>query len=246
MNIDKVQIGKYWLYVDKDSEPGLKQFQNGINYEPHIRRELERLIPGCKGGFLDVGANAGIHSVSARDIDPLIPVVALEVSPKNVRLLSRTAAENKFDHFQILPVAASDRKGVVGVNQDCDNSACSFDNPEAYPDLWPCYPIGFFNIPEIGVIKVDVEGSEFLVFKGMTHILTQHIRPTVIFEYTPSLVHRCGTTPLEMLSFLTKMGYKLTVLDYVPGIRRTFTDPAEVVTYVDSLGLWVLDIMAHV
>lgn len=247
MNLRQVQVGRYAVCLDADTQPGQVQ-AGGISYESHIRMELERLLPTASGIFVDVGANAGIHSVSARDIRPDIHVIAIEVSTSNVSLLCQTVLLNRFDNFTILPVAASDHAGVMFKNECYENSACSPDGGPGYAVPWPCVSLDSLRLGDVSVVKIDVEGVEYLVFRGMDELLTRpaNARPVVIFEFTPKQCRVANITPLEMLRYLTDRGYALTILDYLPGIRQTFTNPEAALDYViNTLGLDILDIMAH-
>lgn len=244
MNIKRTNIGKYAFYHDADSEPGGKQLSHGIDYEQHIRKELERLLPDARC-FFDIGANAGIHSVNAKDINPDIHVVAVEVSYKNIGMICKTCEENKFKKFDILPIAINSYSGVIGIG-DVDNSCCSINNIVSFDNLWPCHPLSMFNLPHPDVIKIDVEGMELSALIAIRHLIEWRIKlPTILIEYCPVNMAQFGVMRHEPLEYLQNLGYKFTMLDYLPGIRRTFDSYVGILEYFDSLNLVITDIMAH-
>lgn len=244
MNIQKTRIGKFWFFHDSESEPGGKQLATGIGYEPHIRKELERLIPSAHC-FLDIGANAGIHCVNAKDINQNVHVVAVEVSHKNVGLICRTCAANSFGKFDILPIAINTYSGVIGFG-NIDNSSIVQNGVLALDNLWPCHSIARFNIPQPDVIKIDVEGLELQALQSIRHLIDiKEDKPTILLEYCPINMEIFNVKRHEPLAFLQSLGYRFTMLDYLPGIRRTFNTHEKIIEYFDSLNLVITDIMAH-
>ena len=240
--IQRVKIGRYEMFADDASWVGKLYVENGVNYELHIRKELERLIPRSKG-FLDVGANCGIHSVSAKDIEPSVPVTAFEVSPTNVNLLCRTVLHNKFENFDVIPVALGACRKIVGVSCDTEDTRCLPPGHEEAVRWVPCRPLGSYVLQEFDVIKMDIEGFEYDAWQGMEFVWERH--PTMIFEYCfPQLASR-GVAFEEPLHYLLRQGYSLTILDNKPGIRRKFTDATQLTQYMQRLGLDIVDILAE-
>jgi len=61
------------------------------------------------------------------------------------------------------------------------------------------------DVPDL--IKVDVEGYELEVFKGAENLLNNN-KPNLFFELDERLLKLQNTSPIELLMFLSKFGYK--------------------------------------
>ena len=130
------------------------------------------------------------------------------------------------DSVQIFPYALSDTSGF---------STFQFvTNAPAYSGLKRRkYDISNPNIEEIEVevktldeiipfsqkidfIKIDVEGGEFGVLKGATHLLKQN-RPVIIFECGKGACEHYGIHPLHVFDFITcEVGLQIfTLKSYV-------------------------------
>ena len=61
-------------------------------------------------------------------------------------------------------------------------------------------------------MKIDVEGAEFNVLKGMTRILRE--QPPVLFlEIHPTYLKRFGSSTRELLAFLIGFGYRIVQIE---------------------------------
>lgn len=242
--ITSVAIGPYTLFADDEHRPGQDILQNGLNYERHIRQEIVKFIPNSVG-FLDVGANVGVHSISAKSVNPAVPVYCVEVSQKNVGLLLKTIVHNKISDITVIPTAMASVPTIIRSNNDLDNTSCGTteDSAEGYPNLTAALSLDFINLPQIDFVKMDVEGYEFAVWRGAGKLFA--MRPRMIFEFCPELVHRSGTNPLDQLQWLLDRGYKLIMLDYLPGIRKEFTEAQPLLDYIKVTTKWIADILAE-
>ena len=52
---------------------------------------------------------------------------------------------------------------------------------------------------EIALIKIDVEGAEGFVLKGMQETFRKNPRMALLMEFYPTLIRRGGSDPVEML-----------------------------------------------
>lgn len=245
--IKTIPIGPYALYVDDVTGPGPSILGNGLNYEVHIRAELEKWIPKSVG-FLDIGANVGLHSISAKTIRPDVPVFAIDINPNNTSLLLRTIAENHISGLTVIQAALADSPRAILANDDPSNTSCTMigkepEHEQDYPRLTPALPLDFFNLPPIDLVKIDIEGFEFAAFQGASRLLAS--RPRIIFEFCPQFVHRCGATPSGQLDWLMSRGYKLTVLDYLPGMRKTCESAQMILDHLTATSGWITDIIAE-
>jgi FkbM family methyltransferase len=177
------------------------------------RKALTRLVgPGMT--VIDVGANLGLYSVfMARRAGPGGRVISFEPDPDLFALLVRNGAANGLTNLQPLSVAlgaAPDRlvlnrltlnsgdnhlgaTGDVVFRRPVEVEVASLDR--LFPDVSP------------HLIKVDVQGWELKVLKGMEAVLKRVESVELLLEICPGLLRRAGDDPLEVYDFLAGLGF---------------------------------------
>jgi FkbM family methyltransferase len=147
-------------------------------YEPEITGLLVDLLP--EGGCLwDVGANAGVHSLSVKAQRPDVQVVAFEPSPAEFLRLLRNAEVNRLE-VAAYCIALADGRGyqqlsVVAQGNSGHNSLLPW-REITYSSTLPVWCDTGDDLINEGVrppdvLKVDVEGAEPAVFAGMPRAL---------------------------------------------------------------------------
>lgn len=193
------------------------------------------LAPGAC--FYDIGANIGLYSLwASRLVGPAGTVVAFEPVPHTRGWLEALVAENDAA-VTILPVAVSDRAGEVTIETIPEASGRSrvvpasalagggavevdrrtADAPEHLVTVRTATLDEVArDLPWPTLVKIDVEGHELSVFRGMTETLTQ-AQPAVVFE-CPDTVGADGDTA-KILVLLSSLGYEVWSLT-TAGLRR--------------------------
>lgn len=242
--IRTVKIGRYTLHGDDASTTQRSMLENGMNYELHVRKELERLVPKSKG-FIDAGANIGIHTLNVKDINPDIFCIAFEPSQFNFRTLTKNIEENGLTHIRSHRIALANHSGFVYGNLDPDNMQCTPDGKsDDYPRIIPCDPLDMFDTVGFDLMKIDVEGFEYAVWQGASEFFKR--RPTVIFEFCPRFVHRSKVTPVAQLEWIIAQGYRLTVLDHMNnGSRKVCSGWQDVMEHPGIKHNGITDILAE-
>jgi FkbM family methyltransferase len=220
---------------ERAAEPQLAVFSSdligqGVNLygkweheELEVLREwlIDQRLTG--GALIDIGANIGNHSVF---LSPLFEnVVAVEASPRIFKLLQINAESRS--NIKCHNVAASDRPGTLQFATDTANLGHSRvaigEDPDAGSrklDSVTCLTMDELlgDVPNIRVVKIDVEGHELQALTGMQRTLRNH-KPLVVFEQHPGDFND-GTSPVVEL--LKSYGYKrLFSIDRVPFNRRS-------------------------
>ncbi|MFZ0931421.1 MAG: FkbM family methyltransferase, partial [Syntrophobacteraceae bacterium] len=147
----------------------------------------------------DVGANIGYPTILfAHIIGSTGKVIALEPSLRAFRLLKRTTSD--FDNIESINVAVSNKKEEVLFYETGDLVRSSI---EAVPGVQP-YTVTTVTLDKIadrtGVpvfVKIDVEGHEACVIKGMSSILNEKRPPILMFE---ALTNECLQLSLSTLA----------------------------------------------
>lgn len=150
-------------------------------WEPALTRCIsEQLSEGDI--FIDVGANVGVHAMhAAQRVGRSGRVHAIEASPTIARILRRNLARNGLDHVVVTHnVAASDRPGTLTVFlHDASNLGATTtqrDNLEASRRYVGEESVAALPLADIvplddllraRMIKIDVEGAEWLVLQGL-------------------------------------------------------------------------------
>ena len=88
--------------------------------------------------------------------------------------------------------------------------------------------------PEIGLVKIDVEGSEDRVLDGMSQLLENGGELNVILEYHPPLLERSQVDPREFLHRLTTSDFKVRCID--GDDHPILDDTCDLDSFVD--GVW--------
>jgi FkbM family methyltransferase len=223
----RVTIGSVSLLFDVSSFTVKGQYFARVPYEPGATGALLSLLePG--GAFVDIGANAGYFTViAALRVGPSGRVIAFEPNPSVRSRLARHVAMNRLtDRVTIVDLALADcsadgvplfvscwpendglssltpspetmRRGGLRADATVPVSVRTFDEWAAALDL-----------PRLDLLKIDVEGAEAQVLRGMRETLERRPPQRIVCETLPGS---------EAAAFLTAFGYKSSMLDEIPG-----------------------------
>ncbi|MEV4925534.1 FkbM family methyltransferase [Streptomyces roseoverticillatus] len=186
-------------------------------WEPHMTRWLSRqLRPGDT--FIDVGANIGYFSLLAsRLVGTGGRVVAIEASPTFHRSVLANSRRNACCNVRAVNVAVSDarrslRFTLASSRNMGANSIVPYDGPAESCFEAQALPLTEVlttsEVAEARVIKVDVEGAEGSVVRGMAPLLDQ-LRPDaeVTVEVSPERMARLGDSIEELLATMRDHGF---------------------------------------
>jgi FkbM family methyltransferase len=170
--------------------------------------------------FLDIGAQMGLSTlpIAARGYK----VIAVEPVSSSLDFLKKNIEENKFeDRVKILPYAAySEKKEMeifVPLEEDC--ASLSFDAAARIRIPIVTEKIQAIILDDelpsivdtdlISFIKIDVQGAELDVIKGMKNMLMKNVPRFLFIEWDPSYMKNCGYSPFELKSYLESLNYRL-------------------------------------
>ena len=213
------------------------------DYYADLVRARPALFRG--GHIIDVGANIGYTAMLfAAAADAAAQVYAFEPDPKNFATLVGLIEQRGW-HDKIVPIQAAvgDRDGVVAL----------WRNPMSHADhrIWTpalqatlahtapeVIPVPLIRLDSfctsLGAVpcfvKIDVQGYELQVCRGMVHVLECHPDLTVALEYTPDMMVSQGCEPQALLKLFWDRGFFIHIIkprgELQPWPRGDFSLPA--------------------
>lgn len=208
-----------FLADDTGIAPSLLTF--GV-YEPQATALLSKILqPGMV--FLDVGANFGYFSIiAASKVGPRGAVISVEPEPFNFALLTENVHVNGYnDRCICIPECAGASESTETLFLDVENAGNhSLLRKNIPTDVNRSIPIRLRtvdamladqNIERADVIKIDTQGAEVQVLRGMTEALRGVA--CVMIEFWPFGIENFGNDPQELLSILRKVGLSLIDCD---------------------------------
>jgi FkbM family methyltransferase len=225
----RVRIGPVAPVFDVSSFTVKGQYFAHVPYEPGATGAVLRLL-NAGSVFIDIGANAGYFTVlAALRVGPGGRVIAFEPNPVVAGQLREQIRANAVEgRVTVADVALADRDADdVPFYVSCwpENDGISSLTPEQETiargglrsdatipvsvrtlDAWS--RASGANLARIDLVKIDVEGAEAQVLKGMSALLTQVPPPRIICETRPQS---------DAARLLLDRGYRMSMLDEIPG-----------------------------
>lgn len=168
---------------------GDREITLGIYEAPVAHALTENLRQG--GVFYDIGANIGYFTMlAARQVGPVGRVCAFEPVARNAAAIVRSARLNGFGNIDVFEKAAGARGGVAELNLAHHIGGAMLASIGAPPDRSGSVEVDVVTIddfadarglPPPSLVKIDVEGAELEVLRGMTETLRSHA-PVLIVE----------------------------------------------------------------
>jgi FkbM family methyltransferase len=187
-------------------------------YEPETLSILQLWLK--EGGhFIDVGANVGAIALPvAKYLGSKGKVLAIEGSPHIAEHLQASLQLNALDNLLVENVLCGEASGEADFYQAPDSHfgmgsrGAQFDQAPTRLQMRRLDDIAASFRP-VRAMKVDVEGFEYQVFVGATHILRED-KPDIIFEFCDWADGRNTDVAIgDAQQLLMDMGYNLWTLD---------------------------------
>jgi len=190
---------------------------------------------------VDVGANVGYYTLlAARLVGRSGRVVAFEPSPDNFALLKRNVEANGYDNVVLVPKAVSDDSGTARLRLDRSSSGGhslsdfrgGADTVEVETISLDEYFAGHDD--RIDLLKVDAEGAEMAIFRGMQDVLARSPRLILLTEFFPRAIRSFGHRPEDYVRQLAGCGFRIHPIDENRGKIETL-DPSQVSELIEPL-----------
>jgi FkbM family methyltransferase len=162
--------------------------------------------------ILDVGANRGEFSLAAAAMSPNAKIIAFEPNPEMVAILKRDMALNGIRNIELHEYGLSDQESVQPLYIPFNNTgSASFGGFQSDGYVTPGLSLRVGDDVLAGaspdLIKIDVEGYELHVIRGLQKIIRK-AQPVVITELVTEHLTRCGASPAEVEREMTALGYR--------------------------------------
>jgi FkbM family methyltransferase len=183
---------------------------NPRTYDDALRM-LERLL-SPNDDVIDVGANIGIYACSiAKMIGPHGRVWAIEATPATYLALQKNITLNNSGRIIGFNAALSNRWGTTSIatNKSDDSQNCIADKIGGTGNVVPLAPLDEILClpPRIALLKLDVEGAEYLVLSGAPATLARTDK-VLVEIYEPNL-RKFGSSSTQVLEHLSTAGFQL-------------------------------------
>ena len=182
-------------------------------FDPFERKFIQDNLPQ-DGVFLDIGANAGIYSMTAaQSLSDQGRVLSIEPHPEMVRRLSYNFKINNWqDKCNILQYAISDKEDTLSLILDDSNMGGSSLTLKRGDNMIsvPCMPLKNLleqeQVNNVHFLKIDIEGAEDKALIPFFNTAPDNLWPHyLIMERSPdqwegdleSVLEKCGYQKLE-------------------------------------------------
>jgi FkbM family methyltransferase len=194
--------------------------------EPGLVRRLQQLLqPGMT--FVDVGANIGVITLQAAvRVAPNGKVYSFEPAPRIFQILKDNVQVNGLLESGLIDLhcaAVSDSVGEAKLSVYSDNSGHNTLFGAEGDSRILVHTVTLDSLLEdmrIDVIKIDAEGAEPMIMRGMRNILDANPQVVVLMEFAPTHLRRAGVEPAAFLAELQSSGFSIHVVDDATGQPR--------------------------
>lgn len=191
------------------------------DYEPQLAWVFTNHLPADRD-VIDIGANIGLYTVLFAKMPGDRRVLSIEPTPNAlVRLRKNILLNDVQEKVIIYGGVASDHSGDAEIKTVAGQEEYSTMGSLTHPHIAGAHheiiQVSSATIDGLtaehhlnpGFIKMDVEGMEHIVLKGMTEVL-KHQRPVILSELSDPLLRKNGSSSLEVVKFIEDYGYLVT------------------------------------
>ena len=163
----------------------------------------------------DIGGYIGMYSLAAVCCNKEVSVCCFEPQLANCQSISRNANANNYESIRVLHTALGDEEKQVALARTGQTGHVAALSEHGGNESASLTTLDLLvkreKLPPPDTIKIDVEGYEAHVLRGMQAILQLH-RPTVLAEIHPKFMEKFGESSEGIDTFMERLGYKKFVL----------------------------------
>lgn len=203
---DSTQAATYW---------------QGERFESPTSQIFTRWVGQGGAMFFDIGSNYGFFSYCLLSKFPELGVNAFEPNPKTFALVQSIKERNHLDRMRVWNMGLGDQEARLTLHPgETDSGHSTFgQHPELTAALGEIQVLPFDvwrarqNLPLPAqprwIAKIDVEGFELNVLRGMTEALSARAFLGLSVEINENTLKFCGASGEEIFALLNQHGYRL-------------------------------------
>jgi FkbM family methyltransferase len=220
-------LGKYLVYADAQETGITPHLAMDGYWESWITLRIARAVqPGWH--CLDVGANHGYYTLVMADAAGSTGRVApVEPTPRLVELLRQTLDVNGFPYVEVVAKAATDTDGQTLQLVVPERRSMNARLADVVADTEEAVAVESITVdsitsdwPRVDLIKIDVEGAEEQVWRGMSSTIARNRDLVVVLEFN---VDRYDE-PRAFIGELEAAGFALRYLDIDAEVKPVSPD----------------------
>ena len=169
--------------------------------------------------FYDIGANVGFFSIiAAKLVGEGGKVYAFEPGSENAKSIRYNGELNNFNQIEVIEKAVSNTSGTGEFLLAKYSGGHALATADAPPDLAGKVTVDLVSIDDLiasgqieppNFVKIDVEGAELDVLKGMTQTIKTY-QPSVIYEVDDGDRAAYERKYQELANFFESFNYQVT------------------------------------
>ncbi len=194
---------------------GFELLINGIYEEETIEFICRKLNSNCS--FLDIGANIGAIAIPVAKQRKDVRVICVEASPWVFKYLEKNILANPPIKVALINKAIAESLGIFiqfycPKDQFGKGSMAPVFTLESTRVETITLDKLLLDFPDVGMIKIDVEGFEYQAFQGGAKTLCRLDSPDILFEFVDWAERAAlNTEPGKAQEILLEYGYNLYV-----------------------------------
>lgn len=203
-----------YLTTDKHSKHWFfPRYDKGKIHEPIVTKMLVSSL-NASDVFVDVGTYVGYFTCIAGKVCTKGKVYGFEVDMHAFGILEKNIKYNNLSNIEVFNYGVSNKKGFVKIPKTLfpnpGLSVINDKNNKNYLSVKAVSLDDFFKNKKDkpNIVKIDVEGAELLVLKGMQSLLEEE-SITLFLELHGNKLDEFNTNSKEVISFLNKLGYEV-------------------------------------
>lgn len=216
IEIDKNDVsfhyGNFKVFCDSEDFRSFPiEIINFNNYEKNIILAINKFIKKSKN-VLDIGANIGFSTLKFKEINNNLNILAFEPQASMYKLMVKNIRTNNIKNVKIYNFGLSNSNKKHNFH-----SSINYPGNGSIKKLQPKLKTNKKIIKfikgdsliknKIDFIKIDTEGSELLVLKGLEKTITKY-KPVIFCEILRKWTKVFTINPNDIIGYLSHYGYK--------------------------------------
>jgi FkbM family methyltransferase len=242
--VHHVRLSGYQMALDLADNASFKYWVDREKYEADLVQSFLQVLSRNPGSYvLDVGANYGPYTLACAALGRhglVSRIFAFEPDDRPFRALLRSVSTNHFGDFvEVHQAIVGGQEGTAPLFKSYRSSATN----RTFATV--STTIGFTRTAEIKtvvlnsflaqrlrveearlLVKIDVEGNEERVLRGLTDSLARCSGFLLLFEYHPHAIREVGLDPLAVGRLVLALDLEFLAEGRPDGLRR-ISGPAE-------------------